>query len=54
MYYRNEIEIKGIEPHSLWILKEGFFILVDDDQLVMVPESEKDMFYTVTGPFNSK
>jgi len=47
MYYRNKSEIKGIEAHSLWELKEGFFILVDTDQYVAVPESEKEKFYLI-------
>ncbi len=45
MYYRNKVTIKGIEPHCLWKLQDGFFILVDDDQHVSVPESEKEKFY---------
>ncbi len=45
MYYRNKVTIKGIEPHCLWKLEEGFFTLVDADQHVTVPENEKKHFY---------
>jgi len=44
-YYRNKTEIKRIDPHSLWELKNNQFILVDDDQFIHVPESEKEKFY---------
>ena len=46
MYYRNKVEIKGIEAHSLWKLEKGFFTLVDDDEHVSIPETEKEKFYS--------
>ena len=48
MYYRNKVEIKGIEPHSLWEFDNKFFILVNNDTFVSVPETEKEKFYRIT------
>lgn len=33
-FYRNQIEVQGIEPGFLWQLTDGKMVLVDDDQYI--------------------
>lgn len=53
-YFRNRISFKDIEPDSLWELKDGFFLLADDDDIERVSfEEAKEDFYPVPDPFPS-
>lgn len=50
-YYRNKLEVRRVEPGSLWYKRNGLFILVDDDEFVGVPEATyKEYFYQVDKP----
>jgi len=44
-YYRNKVEIKGVDPDSLWELKGNLLVLVDEDQYITVSKKKIDLFY---------
>lgn len=50
-YYRNKVEINGIEPESLWVKTMSYFMLVDDDEHTIVDYHHcRDSFYEVPEP----
>ena len=50
-YFRNKVEIKGVEPSSLWYKEGGLFILVDEDEFISVDaEKNEAHFYTIEDP----
>lgn len=50
-YFRNWVEVQGIEQDALWYLSDqGDYVLVDDDQHVTADESFADDFYQVEDP----
>lgn len=54
-YFRNNRPIAEIEAESLWELADGYFILVDDDEPLKLPENYyKDDFYEVDPPAELK
>lgn len=47
-YFRNRIEVEGIEPERLWVENEnGQLILADEDEFVLIERSDDPRFYEV-------
>lgn len=50
-YFRNRIEVEGIEPNRLWVENEnGQLILADEDDFAIVERSDDPRFYSVDLP----
>ena len=52
-FYRNKVELQGIDPEALWLEVDGMLVLVDEDQYVKEKHSEDD-FYPVPEPEQMK
>jgi hypothetical protein len=47
-YFRNRIEVEGLEPERLWVENEnGQLILVDEDEFALIDRSDDPRFYEV-------
>ena len=44
-YYRNTVEVAGIDPGFLWSRNGDSMTLVDDDQFIEVPYDESTFAY---------
>lgn len=49
-YFRNTTFLNGIEAGALWQLQNQHFVLVDDDQHVVVPQTQAHLFEPATLP----
>jgi hypothetical protein len=48
IYFRNRVQVLGIDPDCLWKLSGNKLVLVDDDQYIAVPfEDYAELFYQI-------